>query len=162
MTAHHELVCCSSGSPCLSECLFCDRWQHFKVIDQQSCTWYISQQEAQLLLGWPTHGAESIYLKVKVIELNWVASMISISQAWPCNNPVKVIQSQFVYDSVVTKVMDALSVSRQWWNFLSIGRHPGPRSNHLDNTGHFRFRDLEMTPSRSSEVKFFLRILTFQ
>ena len=27
-------------------------------------------QEAQLLLGWPTHGAKSIYLEVKAIELN--------------------------------------------------------------------------------------------
>ena len=26
------------------------------------------EQEAQLLLGWPTHGAKSIYLEVKIIE----------------------------------------------------------------------------------------------
>ncbi len=28
------------------------------------------KQEAQLWLGWPTHGAKSIYLAVKVIERN--------------------------------------------------------------------------------------------
>ncbi len=37
---------------------------------------------------------------------------------------------------------------------IFVHRHPGPRSNRLDDTGHFHFRDLEMTPSRSSEVKF--------
>jgi len=30
----------------------------------------MEKQEAQQLMGWPTHGAKSIYLKVKVIELN--------------------------------------------------------------------------------------------
>jgi len=42
---------------------------------------------------------------------------------------------------------------------IFVHRHPGPRSNHLDDTGHFHFRDLEMTSSRSSKVKFFWRIL---
>ena len=31
---------------------------------------WFNKQEAQLLLRWPTHGAKSIYLEVKVIELN--------------------------------------------------------------------------------------------
>ena len=38
---------------------------------------------------------------------------------------------------------------------IFVYRHPGPRSNRLDDTGHFHFRDLEMTASRSSEVNFF-------
>ncbi len=38
---------------------------------------------------------------------------------------------------------------------IFVHRHPGPRSNRLDDMGHFDFRDLEMTPSRSSKVKFF-------
>ncbi len=33
---------------------------------------------------------------------------------------------------------------------IFVHRHPGPRSNRLDDMGHFHFRDLEMTPSRSS------------
>ncbi len=33
---------------------------------------------------------------------------------------------------------------------MFVYRHPGPRSNRLDDTGHFHFRDLEITPSRSS------------
>ncbi len=28
---------------------------------------------------------------------------------------------------------------------IFVHRHPGPRSNRLDDTGHFHFRDLEMT-----------------
>ncbi len=35
-----------------------------------------------------------------------------------------------------------------------VKMHPGPRSNRLDDTGHLHFRDLEMTSSRSSKVKF--------
>ncbi len=37
---------------------------------------------------------------------------------------------------------------------IFVHKHPGPRNNRLDDTGHFRFRDLEMTPSRSSDAKF--------
>ncbi len=33
--------------------------------------------------------------------------------------------------------------------------HPGPRSNRLDDAGHFHFSDLEMTFIRSPKVKFF-------
>ena len=33
--------------------------------------------------------------------------------------------------------------------------HPVPRSNRLDDTGHFHFCDVEMTTSRSSKVKLF-------
>ena len=40
------------------------------------------KEEAQLLLGWPTHSAKLIYLEVKVIEIRCpkcpMASMISI------------------------------------------------------------------------------------
>ena len=31
---------------------------------------FVEKQEAQLLLGGPTHGAKSIYLEVKVMELS--------------------------------------------------------------------------------------------
>ena len=47
------------------------------------------------------------------------------------------------------------------WHTSFVHRHTGPRSNRLDNTGHFHFRDLEMTSSRSSKVNF-LRILKGQ
>jgi len=36
---------------------------------------------------------------------------------------------------------------------IFVLRHSGPRSIRLDDMGHFEFRDLEMTQSRSSEVK---------
>ena len=39
--------------------------------------------------------------------------------------------------------------------------HPDPRSNRLDNTGHFHFRDLEITSSRSSKVKFWKADIDF-
>ncbi len=38
---------------------------------------------------------------------------------------------------------------------IFVHRHPGPRRNRLDDTGHSHFLDPVMTPSRSSEVKFF-------
>ncbi len=43
------------------------------------------------------------------------------------------------------------------WAIVNIFvlRYPGPRSNRLDDTSNFHFRDLEMIPSRSSVVKFF-------
>jgi hypothetical protein len=37
---------------------------------------------------------------------------------------------------------------------IFVYRHPGPRSYRWDDTGPFHFRDLEMTSSRSSKVKF--------
>ncbi len=37
---------------------------------------------------------------------------------------------------------------------IFVNMYPGPRSNRLDDTGHFHFRDLEMTFSKSSKVKF--------
>ncbi len=42
------------------------------------------------------------------------------------------------------------------WAMLNIcvHMHLGSRSNRLDDTRHFHFRDLEMTSSRSSKVKF--------
>jgi len=42
---------------------------------------------------------------------------------------------------------------------IFVNRHQGPRSNGYDATLDFHFRDLEMTPSRSSGVKFFNGIL---
>ena len=39
-----------------------DEIEGFKLRSQK-------QQEAQLLLGWPTHGAKALSLEVKVIEL---------------------------------------------------------------------------------------------
>jgi len=38
---------------------------------------------------------------------------------------------------------------------IFVDRHPGPRSKRLDDTGHFHFRHLETTSSRSSKVEFF-------
>ena len=40
---------------------------------------------------------------------------------------------------------------------IFVYMHPGPKSNRLDDTGHFHFRDLEMASSRSSKVKFVCR-----
>ncbi len=37
---------------------------------------------------------------------------------------------------------------------IFVHRHPGPRSNRLDDTGHFHFRDLEEASWRSPNVKF--------
>ena len=45
-------------------------------------------------------------------------------------------------------------ISRAMVNIF-VYRHPGPRSNRWDDTGHFHFRDLEMASSRSSKVKLF-------
>ncbi len=39
---------------------------------------------------------------------------------------------------------------------IVVQRHLGPGSNRLYDTGHFNFRDLEMTPSRSFRVTFLL------
>jgi len=36
---------------------------------------------------------------------------------------------------------------------IFVYMHPGPRSNRLDDTGHFHFRDLEMTPKGQSRSK---------
>ena len=40
---------------------------------------------------------------------------------------------------------------------IFVHSHPGPRSNRLEDAGHFHFRDLEMASSRSSKVKFVSR-----
>ncbi len=61
-------------------------------------------------------------------------------------------------------VMTLKGQSRSWsrWTVINlaivnifVSRHPERRSNRLDDTGHFHFRDPEMTSSKSSEVKFF-------
>jgi len=51
---------------------------------------------------------------------------------------------------------------RSWRTFtksarmnIFVHRHPGPRSNRLNDTGHFHFRDIEVTLSWSSEVKLY-------
>ncbi len=43
---------------------------------------------------------------------------------------------------------------KHYWERGSRCRTFRIRSNRLDDTGHFHFRDLEMTSSRSSKVKF--------
>ena len=62
---------------------------------------------------------------------------------WPCSDLQMTSKKLFK-----VKGRDARLVSRQWWTFLSIG-------NRLDDMSHFHLRDLEMTQSRSSEVKCF-------
>ncbi len=37
---------------------------------------------------------------------------------------------------------------------IFVHRHPGSRSNRLNQMGYFHFRDVEMTSSRSPKVKF--------
>ena len=104
------------------------------------------EQEAQLLLGWPTHGAKLIYLEVKVIELNYrcpMASIISISQEWDATcdfrfhdldiTPWKVIYNdKCLYDLEVTRKGQSGSTVKMHLYLLVnifVYWHLGPRSN---------------------------------
>ena len=41
---------------------------------------------------------------------------------------------------------------------IFVHRHPGPRSNRLDDTGQFHYRDFEMASLRSFKVNCFCRV----